>query len=188
MAEDVHIVWQGPLSEMQVKKMRDPGRDRGIYAVYGPHNTFGRPTLLLIGKAETSFGECIPGLNWPGGLLKSEIQFHVGRFVCRQFDAPPDLELVETVLTYVHGPGHHALPQGPAPWALRIFNWGNYRSLLPEVSGRRWLACPQEVFAELEQQEPPSSRRRPQTPARRGRAQEPRSSNVRNGKGGGTRS
>jgi len=170
---EVHIVWQGPLSEAQVEKMRDPIRDRGIYAVYGPHSSFGQPTLLLIDRAETSFGERIPGSRWSRGLFKSEIQFHVGRFVCRQGEKPPNLELVETVLTYVHGSEHHALPQGPEPYALRIFNWGNYRTLLPEVSGRRWLACPREVFVELERQEPPS-RRSKQTPVRRGRAKKTR--------------
>ena len=54
------------------------------------------------------------------------------------------LGLVEWLLIYTHGPGYNSnLVKDPRPDApianLRIFNWQAHGSLLPEVSGRRWL-------------------------------------------------
>ena len=74
------------------------------------------------------------------------VTVYVGRLVGSE---SPDIPMwedligkVERLLIYVHTPAYNSSGLNTLPPVdledVHVLNWGNYRSLLPEVSGRRW--------------------------------------------------
>jgi hypothetical protein len=62
----------------------------------------------------------------------------------------PPIHLVESLLIYAHGPAYNSAsvqdPPANSPLrGIRILNWGSHRSILPEVSGVRWLTPHQQI-------------------------------------------
>lgn len=63
-------------------------------------------------------------------------------------DTPPDdvwrkqITAAEALLIHVHTPAYNAeyiaSDLAPESHNLRVFNWGQHRNLMPEVSGERW--------------------------------------------------
>jgi len=140
----IHVIWEGPLSLNDVTALQDATRDRGVYAIYGPHNVYGQSALLYIGKAERPFGLRIPEHGWRDFERASEIQIYVGRFTLPPDQVSKHIASVESLLIYAHGPAYNSSsvqdPPHDSPLrVLRILNWRSYRAMLPEVSGLRWL-------------------------------------------------
>lgn len=143
----INIIWEGPLTEDQARGRKEGG----FYAIYGPHNVYGVSTLLYIGKSDRGdIGARIKEHKWGQNERGTEIQFYIGRFASAEDKQVADVSDVERLLIYAHGPGYnsHCVTDPNAEdikrlQPLRILNWRSYRSLLPEVSGRRWLTpCP----------------------------------------------
>ena len=131
----VHVIWEGPLSPNDVAALQDGTRDRGVYAIYGPHNVYGQSALLYIGKAERPFGIRIPEHGWHQYERASEIQIHVGRFAVAPGQPSVPVGSVESLLIYAHGPAYNSSSvQDPPPDSplreLRILKWGSASSLL----------------------------------------------------------
>jgi len=143
----VRIEWEGPLSLLEVEGLKG-ANDIGFYQIYGPHYVYGAHVLLYIGKTEESFGMRIAAHNWRQYERGSEVRVHVGRIVAPIIQAQDSrsrlIDLVETLLIYVHGPGYNASKISDPPSteelkSLRVFNLRNHGVLLPEISGERWV-------------------------------------------------
>ena len=154
----IDISWEGPLSAEQAEKLNDEERDYGVYAAYGRSSVYGPGSVLLyIGKAnEQTFGVRIPQHIWHGGSRYGgfPMQYHVGR-LCGEHQPTNErwgslIDVAESLLIHSHSPSWNSqhvatleLPEGYEN--TRVFNWGYYRNLLPEVSGARWYEDPQEI-------------------------------------------
>jgi hypothetical protein len=146
----IQIDWDGPYSFEDAKALRDDFTDYGIYQIYGTHPVYGNDVLLYIGKAYARpFGVRLSEERWGTEyetLDTQNIRVHVGRLAAAK--TPEDdvwedeVELAEKLLIHVHSPAYNSSNIGTIPDArcaeLHILNWGNHRSLLPEVSGARW--------------------------------------------------
>jgi hypothetical protein len=143
----VNIIWEGPFKGDEAKTRKGGA----FYAIYGPHNVYGVSALLYIGKSDRGdIGARIKEHKWGQNERGTEIQFYIGSFGSHEDAQVANVLDVERLLIYAHGPGYNShCVADPSPedikrlQPLRILNWRSYRSLLPEVSGRRWLTpCP----------------------------------------------
>lgn len=121
--------------------------DFGLYQWYGDHPVYGAETLLYIGVAiDQKFGKRLRQENWEV-WIPSAPSLYVGRVFTEKDKAPKDVETIvktaEKVLIFSHSPAFNSANlnniDGVAE-AVRIFNWGKRKSLLPEVSVYRWRA------------------------------------------------
>jgi hypothetical protein len=145
----VHIEWEGPLSWKQALQLNS-SKDYGTYQIYGCHPVYGSDVLLYIGKAERqTFGNRISQETWWEHQADfGRLSLYVGRFA--GYSIPTDEEwgrqihLAERLLIAAHLPACNAQKNiqrdDPEMIHLHLFNWGTYRSLIPEVSGFRWAS------------------------------------------------
>lgn len=147
----IHIDWEGPFSYEEIEKdSADVNKDFGIYQWYGTHPVYGVDTLLYIGKAgDQTFSKRISqnkgklGKYWTPG----QITIYKGRL--GGSETPSDeqwneeIKFAEGLLIYVHDPAWNRqgwnyeklekrVNESVTP--IRIFNWGKYKKLLPEIS------------------------------------------------------
>ena len=158
MSELIHIWWEGPYSLDEVREMKNAARDYGVYQVYGTHALYGSGVLLYIGKAqEQTFAVRISQETWTENRDARNVQIYVGRLYRSSHEERPDLggwsrqiNDAEKLLIYAHGPVFNTCNKNTVPESvvdLHVFNWGQYRMLLPEVSGFRyvrWRNCTDE--------------------------------------------
>lgn len=131
------LVWKGPLSPDVVSKCTG----RGVYQYYGDHHVYGSDVLLYIGQTD-ELADRIRGHDFDE-LCDRNIKIYFGRVRRVRKDM---LKRVEKLLICASAPArnsHHVIEpldedQDKSLLNLLILNWGDYRSLLPEVSGYRF--------------------------------------------------
>ncbi|MGB7912060.1 MAG: hypothetical protein WCF59_07520 [Desulfobaccales bacterium] len=149
MTQIIHITWDGPFTFKELDKINNEKIDKGVYQIYGSHPVYGSNVLLYIGKASgETFKErlIIEMNNWEEEENIEQIKIYVGRFYGKE--TPDDkewskqIDMVEKLLICSHFPTYNLSRKGsykdPALFDLHIYNWDEYRNLLPEVSGGRW--------------------------------------------------
>ena len=143
--EVIQIKWGGPFFIEDLKSLNDDEIDYGIYQIYGNHLVYGENVLLYIGQAneQTFFTRIRQHYYW----LEDEFSFYIGRLsgqVTPSHEIWHDkISAVEQLLIHIHAPAYNTANINSVNIAkvghLHILNVGKYKSLLPEVSGTRWL-------------------------------------------------
>lgn len=141
---DININWEGPLSLDQAKQLNSD-QDFGLYQFYGDHPVYGQNVLLYIGKAEKqTFSNRLAQHNWDT-WIPSNLEIYVGR-ICTENKIQNKewarlIDLSERIQIYSHSPAFNTSNlnkiNSPVPQA-RVMNWGMRKSLLPDVSVKRW--------------------------------------------------
>jgi hypothetical protein len=143
----VHLQWDGPFT-WDGKDKLNSGIDYGVYQVYGCHSVYGVDTLLYIGKArdQTFATRLRQEEHWLYHQDFQRLSIYVGR--CSSWDGTPSnqiwsdlIDRAEKLLILAHRPAWNAQKEikgeDPNLQEFHVLNWGNHRSLLPEVSGWR---------------------------------------------------
>jgi len=159
--DEIRITWEGPYNLADLgynkedekydtsSKLDDQKKDYGIYQVYGFHPIYGDNVLLYIGQAKNqTFAKRLSQEWWEYNADCNNIQFYVGRlFGDKQPTAKKWNELIdiaEKMLIYAHAPAMNSSnilnisrdTEILKKYSnIRIFNYDQYRSLFPEVSG-----------------------------------------------------
>ncbi|HEY3431015.1 MAG TPA: hypothetical protein VGK09_00575 [Rhodocyclaceae bacterium] len=145
----IHIQWSSPLKYSEALKLNDEFIDYGVYQVYGTHPLYGSDVLIYIGKADKqTFGKRLSQEGW--GTYNQDaarVLVSVGRLSGYKETPPNDewsrqISDVERLLIYSHWPAGNSsglnVQFGKEHHDVHVFNWGEYRDLLPEVSGARY--------------------------------------------------
>lgn len=144
----IHLQWYGPFTWTQKDELHGP-EDYGLYQVYGCHFIYGVDVLLYIGKAsrQTFAARLNQEGHWLGHQDSQKVSIYIGR--CSGWHGTPNnvewelqIDLAERLLILASMPAYNAKKgidiNDPLLRGLHVLNWGNYRSLLPEASGRRY--------------------------------------------------
>ncbi|WP_276646020.1 hypothetical protein [Globicatella sulfidifaciens] len=143
--EVIQIKWEGPFFIEDLKSLNNDKIDYGIYQIYGNHLVYGENVLLYIGQAneQTFFTRIRQHYYW----LEDDFSFYIGRLSGQ--DTPSyeiwhnKISAAEQLLIHIHAPSYNTANinsvNADIVGHIHIFNIGKYKSLLPEVSGRRWL-------------------------------------------------
>lgn len=128
-----------------MKTLNNDEIDYGIYQIYGNHLVYGDNVLLYIGQAneQTFYTRITQTAYW----LEKHFSFYIGR-ISGQFT--PSYEIwhdqisaAEQLLINIHAPAYNTANinsfNEDKVRNLHILNVGEYKGLLPEVSGTRWL-------------------------------------------------
>lgn len=145
----IHVEWSGPHSYAEALALQDEYTDFGVYQIYGSHPVYGSDVLLYIGKADQqTFGKRLGQENWNyHNQDSSRVMVYVGRLAGygstpRNDDWSRQISLVERLLIYSHWPAGNSsglnVSFGLELHDVHVLNWGQYRDLLPEVSGARY--------------------------------------------------
>lgn len=134
----INIVWKGPLSPDVVSKCTR----RGVYQYYGDHHVYGSDILLYIGQTDELADRNQGRFDV---LCDRNIKIYFGRVLLPRVRKDM-LKRVEKLLICASAPArnsHHVIEpldeaENKSLLNLLILNWGDYRSLLPEVSGYRF--------------------------------------------------
>lgn len=148
----IHIQWAGPFSKAAAAKF-SKSRDKGLYQIYGSHPVYGLKTLLYIGKTLDSFGKRKDGHE--KSMLQEEhgqgaVVTYFGRLYgatsLDKHELAAEASIAESLLIKAHKPSWNA---AGIKWLANeseeaigdcvVLNWGDFGTLLPEVSSRRWL-------------------------------------------------
>ena len=163
---DIKIEWEGSYSlcdigfnedeyiySLKNAKLNDEAMDYGVYQIYGCHPVYGTNVLLYIGKAQKqTFAKRISQEWWEYNQDSKNIQIYVGR-IYNENDSDNEIwdkmiDMAEKMLIYSHEPARNSsnilnitknqkeLKQFEH---IRIFNYGRYKSLMPEISGDLWI-------------------------------------------------
>lgn len=137
---DIHIEWQGPFSLDEAKS----NQGFGLYQYYGDHPVYGQGVLLYIGKTESTFAARLNQHNWET-WVPAPMSVYLGN-LCGPDDIAEDqwpvlIDMAENILIFAHSPAFNSSRLNTIRSRdrdVRVFNWGNRKSLLPEVSVSRW--------------------------------------------------
>ena len=138
--EIINIKWEGPLTLNDAKK-KTGDSDYGVYQCYGDHPVYGSDVLLYIGRAlEQTFGKTLERDQFIGKWKKS-IQIYLGRIEPKPTSDEAWNDMIaraKNLLLHACIPTYNVrFPDVDRHKELLVLNWGNYRSLLPAVSGYR---------------------------------------------------
>ncbi|TKI68286.1 hypothetical protein FCU45_11315 [Sulfurimonas crateris] len=138
-------------------KLNNKIKDYGLYQIYGTHPVYGNDVLLYIGKAlQQTFSKRISQEEWEYNSDCKNIKIYVGRLFSVNDEIQPSDNAWETMITqaekmliYSHSPAknssnilHLSNKEALKKFKnLKILNYDNYRSLMPEVSGDIWVDC-----------------------------------------------
>jgi hypothetical protein len=143
----IQIEWEGPYKLNELNKLTDDSKDYGLYQIYGKHPVYGSGVLLYIGKADLqTIGKRISQENWWDTNDSNTLMIYAGRLAGEitpdEEEWSKEIDLAEKLLIYVHKPAYNSKNLMSIPDTdlhdVHILNWGDYRDLLPEVSGLRW--------------------------------------------------
>ncbi|MEA2018871.1 MAG: hypothetical protein U9N59_10525 [Campylobacterota bacterium] len=165
--ETIRIEWDGPYSltdigydkenfnyNNETSFLNDENKDIGVYQVYGCHPIYGNDVLLYIGKAaKQTFALRLSQEGWNLNEDFHNIKFYVGRLfdeyqpksISQWYDM---IDKAESMLIYAHKPARNSsniLNISKSQQKIEIFknirvlNYDNYRSLMPEISGELWV-------------------------------------------------
>ncbi|MGG0569093.1 hypothetical protein ABE033_10365 [Priestia megaterium] len=150
--QDININWYGPFTVGEVKKrFNNKGFDCGVYQIYGSHPIYGSNVLLYVGKTqEQTFGKRITQheSNWlKNNPDSNNIEVYIGRLAAADYGSFIVtlylIDLAERLIILSCTPARNGMSvtgfKGEDISHIHLFNWGNYRSILPEISGRRWV-------------------------------------------------
>lgn len=156
--ELIQILWEGPYSLNELKLLQNEITDYGIYSIYGTHMVYGKDVLLYIGKADRqTLGKRISQEGWANTNDSNNLKIYVGR-LHGPINPSDDIwskhiSLAESLLIYVHKPSNNQKSISSFPDTdlqnIHILNWGDHRSLLPEVSGARWTSKLEDTVFEV---------------------------------------
>ncbi len=161
----IRIEWDGPYTLNDIGydeetytfnttniKLNEKKQDKGIYQIYGYHPIYGDNVLLYIGKTLTqTFSKRISQEGWENNNDYKNFQIYVGRLFNTKQEPPKNWDNIiskaEQMLIYSHSPAKnssnivsvtkkHKLKEFEN---IRILNYDNHRSLMPEVSGELWI-------------------------------------------------
>lgn len=150
----IHIQWEGPFSYEQLKTLNG-STDYGVYQIYGCHPVYGSGVLLYIGKAAQQTFSTRLDQEWWGVCNRDSgnIQVYVGRLSGTDIPNPKKqgdldkwdklIDLTEKLLIFAHHPASNSSNLNSFPKdakLMHIFNWGQFRSLMAEISGMRWTS------------------------------------------------
>jgi hypothetical protein len=143
----IHLQWSGPFTWEEKDKLTGP-EDYGVYQIYGCHPIYGSDVLIYVGQAnkQTFSVRLNQERWWPAHHDFQRLSIYVGK--CHGWEGTPSnekweeqIDLAEKLLILATKPAENARKgidyNDPRLCGLHILNWGNYRSLPPEVSGRR---------------------------------------------------
>ena len=163
---EIRIEWDGDYSlqdigyskkddgySLKKVKLNNEAIDFGIYQIYGFHPVYGDNVLLYIGQANfQTFAKRISQENWESNADSQNIQIYVGRLFAKEQPSFKKWEELinkaEKMLIYAHSPAMNSsnIANITKDKALlkefekvRIFNYDNCRSLMPEISGDLWV-------------------------------------------------
>jgi len=165
--KNIRIEWDGPYNltdigydkdnmnyKGEINCLNNEYEDFGIYQVYGCHPIYGNDVLLYIGKAaQQTFSKRLSQEGWENNIDYENIKFYVGRlFAHKQPNLIEEwdkmIDQAERMLIYAHEPARNSsnilnVTKNKDKLEefknIRIFNYDNYRSLMPEVSGELWI-------------------------------------------------
>ncbi|WP_419774470.1 hypothetical protein [Halarcobacter sp.] len=152
----INIEWEGSysLKDLENKKLNNTNIDYGIYQIYGNHPIYGNDVLLYIGKAnQQTFNKRLNQEQW--WWLNEDannLKIYVGRLFAKEQPSFEEwekmIDIAEKMLIYSHSPAMNSsnifsISRDKEILKkyedVRIFNFDNYRSLMPEVSGEMWI-------------------------------------------------
>ena len=145
----IQIDWEGPYHLADLPKLNNKAYDFGIYQIYGKHPVYGKDVLLYIGQTSNqTLGKRIAQENWLDTNDSNNSKVYVGTLHGAQIPSKvqwtKEIDLAERFLIYVHKPAYNARSVSSFPdkelQDIHILNWGNYRDLLPEISGLRYTS------------------------------------------------
>jgi hypothetical protein len=145
----IQIDWQGPFTLGELNLINDVSQDYGIYQIYGKHTVYGKDVLLYIGKADQqTIGKRVSQENWWDTNDSNHLKIYAGRLAGektpQEVEWSKEIDLAEKLLINVHKPAYNSKNLTSIPdlelQDVHIINWGDYRDLLPEVSGLRWTS------------------------------------------------
>ncbi len=132
--------------------------DFGIYQIYGQHPVYGSSVLLYIGKAQDqTFAKRISQEAWEYNEDYKNIQIYLGRIynednysANKKGDSEWNKRIsqAEKMLIYAHEPAGNSSnilnvstkqKELKSLENIRVLNYGQYRSLMPEISGEIWV-------------------------------------------------
>jgi hypothetical protein len=142
--KDININWEGPFTLEEVRNL-NTNSDFGLYQYYGEHPVYGQHVLLYIGKAEhQNFSERMAQHNWQH-WIPSDVNIYVGKICTKETISNADWEhqitLAEKIMIFSHSPAFNTANLNQINHReddVRVLNWGQRKSLLPEVSISRW--------------------------------------------------
>lgn len=145
----IHIDWSGPYPLAKIRRFSDAERDAGLYQVYGRHPVYGEEALLYIGGCGEALARGIGSDGW--ARERSDIPtllFHIGTVRgAQELDAARrsrEIQLATKLLVFAHAPAYNGCGIDQVPERqlrhIHLYNWGEFRALLPEVSGTRWTS------------------------------------------------
>ncbi len=165
--ENIRIEWDGPYNLMDIGydeetgkyktkdiSLNDDCKDFGIYQVYGCHPIYGNDVLLYIGQAaKQTFSKRLSQEAWEFNVDHKHIQFYVGRLFSEHQPSSEEIwdkmiDISERMLIFAHEPARNSsniltITRNKTKLEefknIRIFNYDNYRSLMPEISGELWV-------------------------------------------------
>ncbi|TOJ70114.1 hypothetical protein CGI34_06645 [Vibrio parahaemolyticus] len=153
----IHIDWVGAYTLEEVRELTNSD-DYGIYQIYGTHPIYGSDVLLYIGKADRqTLGVRIPQHEkWAYTSDVNNIKVYTGHLGSNEDVTDEEwsrlIDIAERLLIFTHKPAFNSssintMSKVKVPIEAHVFNWGNHRSLMPEVSAFRYLATDSEHFA-----------------------------------------
>jgi len=154
----IRIRWSRPYDLDSINGLSN-SEDYGVYQIYGHHAVYGAGTLLYIGMVEkSSFSTRINQHkdDWfRYNEDQSKIEIYVGRLIGEKTPSANELSKqinnAEKLLIYAHAPVYNTENKTSIPDELEdvhVVNYGNYRSLMPEVSGTAWTKAANKKYLE----------------------------------------
>lgn len=142
----ITITWEGPYQRTDLSSLQNEKTDFGIYQIYGKHPVYGEHVLLYIGQAnQQTFGTRIMQHSY---WFEEDFSIYVGRL--SGSSTPTDkiwedeINYAESLLIYVHTPAYNTSNINSINYSklesIHILNLGQYKNLLPELSGIRWIS------------------------------------------------
>ncbi|GEB78538.1 hypothetical protein [Sporolactobacillus inulinus] len=145
----IQIDWDGPYRLDELNRLTDESHDYGIYQIYGKHIVYGKDVLLYIGKADQqTIGKRVSQENWWNTNDSNHLMIYAGRIAGEgtpeEATWSKEIDLAEKLLINVHKPAYNSKNltsiRDDEFQNIHIFNWGDHRDLLPEISGLRWTS------------------------------------------------
>ena len=147
MADPINIEWEGYFDLSELDQAIRP-TDMGLFQIYGDHRLYGEEKLLFIGKVNmTSFAEAIPFFlrRFRNEMSSQNTKFCLGRFIHeknvkgKKWNKIADKAL--DLLIHSHRPilnwNEFNDCYAKIDNKSHLLNWGNFGSLLSEVSSLR---------------------------------------------------
>lgn len=144
--EYINLYWEGPFNLSEIVDKNNENEDFGVYQIYGSHPVYGSNVLLYIGQAnkQVFYTRIKQEEHWWYNQDSDSVTVYLGRLI----GETPSLNKWESMITkaeklliYAHRPAHNSsninsIKQEELT-STHVLNWGNYKSLLAEVSSMR---------------------------------------------------